>query len=95
MKWLNFKEIFLNYCVVYIFNLKYLPQDSLISFLTILNKLLIYEPEKTQKSLNLIFESKNKENNSNIISKMDKDIFFRYEEAFFKFSDNFNRKYKY
>ena len=80
---LNIKEIFLNYCVVYIFNLKYLPEDSLISFLTMLNKLLIYEPEKTQKSLNLIFESKNKENNSKIISEIENDIFFRYEETFF------------
>ena len=57
---LNYKEIFLNYCVEYIYNLKYLPSENLVNFLTMLNKLLIYETIETQKGLSKIFEKKNK-----------------------------------
>ena len=57
---LNYKEIFLNYCVEYIYNLKYLPSENLVNFLTMLNKLLIYDTIGTQKGLSKIFEKKNK-----------------------------------
>ena len=57
---LDSNEIFLNYCVVYIYNLRSLPSESMVTFLTMLNKLLIYQPFETQKSLSKIFKEKNK-----------------------------------
>ena len=74
-------DIFLNYCVVYLNNLRLLPSDSTVSVLSILNKLLTFEPIKTQSTLDSIFSLKNKLLNKDInINK--KSIYF--EETFFK-----------
>ena len=78
---LDCNKIFLNYCVVYLHNLRLLPSDSIVSFLTMLNKLLTFEPIKTQSTLDSIFSLKNKLLNKDInLSK--KYIYF--EETFFK-----------
>jgi hypothetical protein len=56
---LNYNEIFLNYCIVYLFNLKNFSNDNnLVTFVTMLNKLLMYESIATQKALNVIFTKK-------------------------------------
>jgi hypothetical protein len=78
---LNYNEIFLNYCIVYLFNLKNFPNDNnLVTFVTMLNKLLMYEPIATQKALNVIFTKKNKVNTS-LVSKTSNKVY--YEEQFF------------
>ena len=78
---LDCNKIFLNYCVVYLHNLRLLPSDSIVLFLSMLNKLLTFEPIKTQATLDRIFTLKNrllnKDNNIN-----QKKIYF--EETFFK-----------
>ena len=74
---LNYNEIFLNYCVVYIYNIKSLPSESMVPFLTMLDKLLIYEPLETQKALTKIFMRKNKLIDSTTNRKSS------YEEKFF------------
>ena len=78
---LDCNKIFLNYCVVYLHNLRLLPSDSIVSFLSMLNKLLTFEPIKTQSTLDRIFSLKNKLLNKDInLNK--KYIYF--EETFFK-----------
>ena len=78
---LDCNKIFLNYCVVYLHNLRLLPSDSIVSFLSMLNKLLTFEPIKTQSTLDRIFSLKNKLLNKDFnINK--KYIYF--EETFFK-----------
>ena len=77
---LDCNKIFLNYCVVYLHNLRLLPSDSIVLFLSMLNKLLTFEPIKTQATLDRIFTLKNRlinKDNSN-----QKKIYF--EETFFK-----------
>ena len=77
---LDCNKIFLNYCVVYLHNLRLLPSDSIVLFLSMLNKLLTFEPIKTQSTLDRIFTLKNRlinKDNSN-----QKKIYF--EETFFK-----------
>ena len=82
----NYNQLFLNYCVVYIFNLKNLSNENMITFLTMLNKLLIYEPSKTQNSLFKIFEQKNKTKDNAILdfnNEYNLEKTLRYEEYFF------------
>ena len=79
---LDCNKIFLNYCVVYLHNLKLLPSDSIVSFLSMLNKLLTFEPIKTQSTLDRIFSLKNKLLNKDINLNNKKYIYF--EETFFK-----------
>lgn len=76
---LDCNKIFLNYCVVYLHNLRLLPSDSIVSFLSMLNKLLTFEPIKTQSTLDRIFTLKNKLLNKDI-GINDKYIYF--EETF-------------
>ena len=78
---LDCNKIFLNYCVVYLHNLRLLPSDSIVSFLSMLNKLLTFEPIKTQSTLDRIFSLKNKLLNKDITNNK-KYIYF--EETFFK-----------
>ena len=78
----NYNQLFLNYCVVYTFNLKNLSNENMITFLTMLNKLLIYEPSETQKSLFKIFEQKNKIIEESMDPEKENKI-IRYEEHFF------------
>ena len=78
---LDCNKIFLNYCVVYLHNLRLLPSDSIVSFLSMLNKLLTFEPIKTQSTLDRIFTLKNKLLNKDI-SANDRYIYF--EETFFR-----------
>ena len=77
---LDCNKIFLNYCVVYLHNLRLLPSDSIVLFLSMLNKLLTFEPIKTQSTLDRIFTLKNRLINKDNINS--KKIYF--EETFFK-----------
>ena len=77
---LDCNKIFLNYCVVYLHNLRLLPSDSIVLFLSMLNKLLTFEPIKTQSTLDRIFTLKNRLINKDNINP--KKIYF--EETFFK-----------
>ena len=77
---LDCNKIFLNYCVVYLYNLKLLPSDSIVLFLSMLNKLLTFEPIKTQATLDRIFTLKNRLLNKDHNNQ--KKIYF--EESFFK-----------
>ena len=77
---LDCNKIFLNYCVVYLHNLRLLPSDSIVLFLSMLNKLLTFEPIKTQATLDRIFTLKNRMINKDNINQ--KKIYF--EETFFK-----------
>ena len=77
---LDCNKIFLNYCVVYLHNLRLLPSDSIVLFLSMLNKLLTFEPIKTQSTLDRIFTLKNRLLNKDNINS--KKIYF--EETFFK-----------
>ena len=73
-------KIFLNYCVVYLHNMKLLPSDNIVLFLSVLNKLLTFEPIKTQATLDRIFTLKNRLLNKDI--NIMKKVYF--EETFFK-----------
>ena len=78
-------SIFLNYCVVYLNNSRLLPSDSIVSVLSMLNKLLTFEPIKTQSTLDSIFSLKNKLLNKDI--NKDNNInkkYIYFEETFFK-----------
>ena len=77
---LDCNKIFLNYCVVYLHNLRLLPSDSIVLFLSMLNKLLTFEPIKTQSTLDRIFTLKNRLLNKDNFNQ--KKIYF--EETFFK-----------
>ena len=76
---LDCNKIFLNYCVVYLHNLRLLPSDSIVLFLSMLNKLLTFEPIKTQATLDRIFTLKNRLINKD--NPNQKKIYF--EETFF------------
>ena len=80
---LDCNKIFLNYCVVYLHNLRLLPSDSIVSFLSMLNKLLTFEPIKTQSTLDRIFSLKNKLLNKDINNNINKKYIY-FEETFFK-----------